>query len=311
MTPTAMSVHPAAPATAPTTNPASTPAAAPTDFLQMLGQLAAAATPAAASASPILSATTGETTDEPATADGAASVDVAGLFALSLPVTPPPVQVAAQAASDLKGAIHSVLGTPTARSTAVAPEAQLLTDLIQNEQKPSISIDAPTGLDSPSLPVATDVAATARNTQPSPTDQILSRQVHHPVGSAAWADEIGSRLTLMAEHGKHTASLRLSPEHLGPLEIRIAVQDDQASVWFGAAHADTRAAIENALPRLRELLASHGLSLADAGVSHQAPRNQREQAPASSTNGSLGGTDSDVDTPVSRQVRLGLVDAYA
>jgi flagellar hook-length control protein FliK len=222
---------------------------------------------------------------------------------------PPQVQVAATATSDLKGAIQSVLGSPTAGSTAVAPEAQLLTDLIQNEQKSSVSIDAPTGLDSPSLPVANDVAA--RSPQPSPTDQILSRPVHHPVGSAAWADEIGSRLTLMAEHGKHTASLRLSPEHLGPLEIRIAVQDDQASVWFGAAHADTRAAKRPCRGRLRELFASQGLSLADAGVSHQAPRNQHEQTPASSKSGSLGGAEGDVDAPVSRTVILGLVDAYA
>jgi flagellar hook-length control protein FliK len=308
MTPTAMPVQPTAPAAAPTANPASAPAAAPVDFLQMLGQLAAAAAPATAPATPIQTVTTGEATDESATADGAASVDVAGLFALSLPVTPQ-VHVAPPGTSDLKGAIQSVLGSPTAGSTAVAPEAQLLTDLIQNEQKPSASIDSPSGLDSPSLPVANDVAA--KGLQPSPTDQIVSRPVNHPVGSAAWADEIGSRLTLMAEHGKHTASLRLSPEHLGPLEIRIAVQDDQASVWFGAAHADTRAAIETALPRLRELFASQGLSLADAGVSHQAPRNQHEQAPASSSSGSLGGAEGDIDAPVSRTVSLGLVDAYA
>ena len=62
---------------------------------------------------------------------------------------------------------------------------------------------------------------------------------------------------------KRTTSLRLWPEHLGPLEVRITMNDDQASVWFGAAHADTRAAIENALPRLRELFASQGLSLTD------------------------------------------------
>ena len=117
----------------------------------------------------------------------------------------------------------------------------------------------------------------------STADQVISRSVHAPVGSAAWADEIGSRLTLMAEHGRHTASIRLSPEHLGPLEVRITMQDDQASVWFGAAHADTRAAIETALPRLRELFASQGLSLTDAGVSHEAPRGHREQGNSPTT----------------------------
>ena len=81
----------------------------------------------------------------------------------------------------------------------------------------------------------------------------------------------------MVEQGKHTASLRLSPEHLGPLEIQISMNDDQASVYFGAANADTRAALENALPKLREMFASQGLSLTDAGVHREPPRQQANQ----------------------------------
>jgi flagellar hook-length control protein FliK len=138
---------------------------------------------------------------------------------------------------------------------------------------------------------------------------MLSRPVSTPVGSSAWADEIGSRLTLMAEQGKHTASLRLSPEHLGPLEIRIAIRDDQASVWFGAAHADTRAAIEHALPRLRELFASQGMSLADAGVFHEPPREQAPEARASGA--SPEAVVDDIVSPAPRVLKLGLVDAYA
>src|SRR5690606_7540816 len=107
---------------------------------------------------------------------------------------------------------------------------------------------------------------------------LLSRPVQAPVGSSQWADEIASRLTLMAEQGKQAASLRLSPEHLGPLAIRISINDDQASVWFGAAHADTRAAIEHALPRLREIFESQGMSLAGAGVYQHTPRGQQHGA---------------------------------
>lgn len=277
----------------------------------MLGQLVGAAAPTnpATAAAPMIAGTTSDATDEPTPADGAASVDVAGLFALSLPVVPAPSETSAQLMSGVKEAIQSVLGSSPARSGAVAPEAQFLTDLIQGEQQGSTGLDAPTGLDSPSLPIANEMA-TPKNAPASPTDQIVSRPVHTPVGSSGWADEIGSRLTLMAEHGKHTASIRLSPEHLGPLEIRIAVQDDQASVWFGAAHADTRAAIETALPRLRELFASQGLSLADAGVSQEAPRGHREQTASSSAPGPLG-ADQDSGVQSLERVRLGLIDAYA
>ncbi len=98
---------------------------------------------------------------------------------------------------------------------------------------------------------------------------ILRRQV----GTPAWNDELGGQLTWMAAQGVQSASLRLSPDHLGPLEVHISVQNGNASVWFGATQLDTRAALEQALPRLREMFASQGLTLADSGVSREPPRN--------------------------------------
>ena len=151
------------------------------------------------------------------------------------------------------------------QAEVIAPEAQLLTDLIQPESSSSL----------PKFEIPQLTTTAAETIAPSRQPEgAFARPVHTPVGTPAWADEVGSRLTMMVEQGKHTASLRLSPEHLGPLEIRIAMKDDQASVWFGAAHADTRAAIENALPKLREMFAQQGLSLADAGVSREPPRQQ-------------------------------------
>jgi flagellar hook-length control protein FliK len=103
--------------------------------------------------------------------------------------------------------------------------------------------------------------------------------------------------------------LKLSPEHLGPLEINITVRDDKASVWFGAAHADTRAAIETALPRLREMFEAQGLSLADAGVFREPPREQA--AVKSNAMSAEQGDATDEVASVSQSARLGLVDAYA
>ena len=68
--------------------------------------------------------------------------------------------------------------------------------------------------------------------------------------------------------------MRVSPEHLGPVEVKISVHNGDASVWFGANHPDTRAALEQALPRLREMFANQGLTLTDSGVSRESPRNQ-------------------------------------
>ncbi|AMN46603.1 hypothetical protein ACG33_05720 [Steroidobacter denitrificans] len=145
------------------------------------------------------------------------------------------------------------------------------------------------------------------------SDALPARTVHQSVGTAAWADEIAARMNMMTEQGRHTASLRLSPEHLGPLEIRIAIHDDQASVWFGASHPDTRAALEAAMPRLREMFAAQGLSLADTGVFHEAPR--QPQVPASTGRGQplagIAAEDPGRSVALRVQVPLGLLDTYA
>jgi flagellar hook-length control protein FliK len=103
----------------------------------------------------------------------------------------------------------------------------------------------------------------------------LPEAVRTAVGSPRWANELGSRLVMMTMRGQQEGSLSLTPEHLGPLEVRISVSQDSTSIWFGAQHADTRAALTDALPRLREMLAASGLSLGHAGVSHEMPGRQK------------------------------------
>jgi flagellar hook-length control protein FliK len=129
------------------------------------------------------------------------------------------------------------------------------------------------------------------------------------MGTQAWTDEVGGHLTWMAANGRESASLTVSPDHLGPIEVRISVQDGQASVWFGAQNADTRAAIEQALPRLRDLFSAQGLSLADSGVFREAPR-QQPQNFSGGGNGSSGNDEVGAVTSVAKRGN-GALDLYA
>jgi flagellar hook-length control protein FliK len=136
-------------------------------------------------------------------------------------------------------------------------------------------------------------------------------ELKSPVGSAAWNEELGSKLTWMTQNGLETGSLRVSPEHLGPVEVKISVQNGDASVWFGATHPDTRAALEQALPRLREMFASQGMTLTDSGVSRESPRNRtKSQSPQSVSAVSAVGS-ADVGAAAAVRMSLGLVDTYA
>jgi flagellar hook-length control protein FliK len=132
-----------------------------------------------------------------------------------------------------------------------------------------------------------------------------------PVGSSEWQDEVATHLTWMTQKGLETGSLRVSPEHLGPVEVNISVQNGDASVWFAANHPDTRAALEQALPRLREMFANQGMNLADSGVSRQSNGNQSRPGASRGVTGVSAVGAPDGSSSASARINLGLVDLYA
>lgn len=97
-----------------------------------------------------------------------------------------------------------------------------------------------------------------------------------PLHHERWSEGLGQRLMLMVNHKIMEADVKLNPPHLGPLEIRIALSNDQASINFSTHHGAVKDVIEAALPRLRELLAEGGIQLADANVSDQRQRQPQD-----------------------------------
>lgn len=138
-------------------------------------------------------------------------------------------------------------------------------------------------------------------------------------GQAGWDEALGDRVTWMAGNKVRNAELRLNPADLGPLRVQISMDDGNASVTFSAQHPLTRDAIEQALPRLREMLADQGLSLQNASVNDHGPRQQQagpggeNAAPAfvaaHDTDGG-GMVDAENIVPVMR-APAGLVDVFA
>jgi flagellar hook-length control protein FliK len=146
------------------------------------------------------------------------------------------------------------------------------------------------------------------------------------VGSPAWTDELGQKLSYLV-HGKtQTAELHLNPRELGPVSIQIKLETNQATLAFTAQHAETRQALEAALPRLRELLADSGITLAQATVggemaaqqqafgdlSQQAPRQFTARTSASANNSErVNAVPGPADAPARTRRGDGLVDTFA
>jgi flagellar hook-length control protein FliK len=98
----------------------------------------------------------------------------------------------------------------------------------------------------------------------------LSLPVQPTIQQAAWSKVMSSRVVWMAKEGVQQAELRMTPANLGPVEVRLQVQNEQASVTFLAQHSATREALEQALPKLREQFSEAGLELGQAEVGAQA-----------------------------------------
>lgn len=102
---------------------------------------------------------------------------------------------------------------------------------------------------------------------PAPqTYSIAHAKVATPVAHPGFGEDLANRVVFLAGQGVHSAEIALAPADLGPLSVAIELRGQEAHLVFGAAHAATRAAIEDALPRLREMFAGSGLQLADAQV---------------------------------------------
>jgi flagellar hook-length control protein FliK len=152
-------------------------------------------------------------------------------------------------------------------------------------------------------------AARAGGTSPAPVVPELSVQT--PVGAPGWAEDVGAHVIWLAHQGVTDASLRLQPEHLGPVEVKISLRESAASVWFGSAQPATRAALELALPQLKELFAAQGMTLTDSGVSRESARDS-QYSPRSATASTAASASAESADSVSISLsRRGLIDTYA
>lgn len=93
--------------------------------------------------------------------------------------------------------------------------------------------------------------------------------VQAPLHGAAFAPELGARVSLLAVDGVQRAELQLNPAEMGPVSVQITVDGSQALVSFHAAQAETRAVLEQSLPELAAALQGQGLTLSGGGVFQQ------------------------------------------
>jgi flagellar hook-length control protein FliK len=108
------------------------------------------------------------------------------------------------------------------------------------------------------------------------------------------------QLITMVSNGIQQAEIRLDPPELGHLTVKIQIQGDQTQVQFHVAQSQTRDIVEQAMPRLRDMLAQEGLQLTDSQVSQGDGGSEQPHEQSSNQ----GGGDSQLDEISAQEVSL-------
>ncbi|HFG1702815.1 TPA: flagellar hook-length control protein FliK [Vibrio cholerae] len=96
-----------------------------------------------------------------------------------------------------------------------------------------------------------------------------------PLNKEMAADQLAERVQMMMSKNLKNIDIRLDPLELGRMHIRMNMQGDGATVHFTVANQHAREALEQTMPRLREMLAQQGVQLGDTSVQQQSAGQQQ------------------------------------
>jgi Flagellar hook-length control protein FliK len=170
-------------------------------------------------------------------------------------------------------------------------------------QLPPTTASLATNIEAANLAVDSDISGEA----PPPTTNISNvptstsfqspinngnniERIHTHLHSPQWPQSLGDKVVWLAKNEQQIAQISINPPQLGPMQITLNLQGDQATAAFVSAHPEVRQAIEDAMPRLREMLSSAGITLGGTNVGAQLPQQRDQQPTPSSENRSHGET---------------------
>ncbi len=240
------------------------------------------------------------------------------------PAAPASPTAAAPATTELESA-SDALGARAQPRLVTQPEAgeldaisarALAAALPQPSNRPAVAAGAGPGAEALTAPDPMAQAlpatqATATGAEPLVDAPPVQRHVATPMGQRGWDQAVSQQVSWLVRDQLQSASLSLNPPHLGPIQITLQLDQQQASVQFVAAAPEVRQALQEALPVLRAMLGEAGISLGQADVgSRQSGREQA--APQRAARGTQAVEDEPVEALLPPRAQgSGLVNLFA
>lgn len=152
---------------------------------------------------------------------------------------------------------------------------------------PSPALRADSSVPSNMLAATSPVSSLNPNTPYAvlPTLSSATQAITSPLGSPAWGQELQQKVSWMVGGQQQSVNIQLNPPHLGPLEIQLQIDKDQATVIFATPHIAVKEAVEAAMPRLQQSFEQQGMGFsgscltADPGSQFGQQRQTAQQSP--------------------------------
>lgn len=255
----------------------------------------AAAKPAADAKDAATPAKAAAVTKDPADATSDAAALAAAMLALlgqSAPATAPvaPLPGSPAAAAGSRGALAAL--TPTGKPKAADTALGALLGAGSAAEAPAApTTPAPVTSAAELLPVIAaskddhasalpDLAAQAAALHAAASGNPASVPVTHQlnvastVGTPAFTQDLGQQITWLGNQELKQARIKLHPEDLGALDVKISMHHDRVDLTFIAQHPATVHAVQQSLAHLDAMLAQQGMTLGHADVSQQQQRGE-------------------------------------
>ncbi len=145
-----------------------------------------------------------------------------------------------------KIALETIMAKLESANTAVASEHKMVTALPLSTAQNYFSVSSTT------------------------TTGLYQAVISEGIDQPGWNQSMSKQVAWMASQNIRSAEVRLTPANLGTIEVRIDMDDDKVNVGFSSRHLGVRDAVEQAMPRLREMMEEQGLNLGESSVSEQA-----------------------------------------
>ncbi|MDU5472253.1 MULTISPECIES: flagellar hook-length control protein FliK [unclassified Pantoea] len=180
-----------------------------------------------------------------------------------------------------------------------------------------------------SAPISSSAAPLTMQTASATTSTPSTPMLNAQLGSDEWQQALSQQIVMFTRNGQQNAELRLHPADLGAIQISLKLDNDQAQINMASSHSHVRAALEAALPQLRNALAESGINLGQSQVSSdsfaqsqgfQQQQQQQQEARRDGQHGAFSLSQDDdseitpIAVPAALQARIlgtGAVDTFA